>query len=99
MCYINNGDSMENRYCTNFKDRLLGLMFKKNIVPLCFPKCHAVHTFFMLKPIDIFMTDENHKIIKIYKHAKKRRIYSCKDAYYIYEFPIDYINKKLGDTI
>ena len=45
--------------CIKFKDRLIGNMFKKNIIDMCFPKCNSIHTFFMLNPIDVYMTDKN----------------------------------------
>ena len=99
MCYINIGDSMEVKYCTKFKDRLLGLMFKNDITPMCFPKCHGIHTFFMKKPIDVIMADKNKKVIKIYKNIGKNKILYNKNAYYIYELPVNFKKINLGDII
>lgn len=85
---------MEIKYCTNFIDRFKGLMFKKEITPLCFPRCNSIHTFFMLKPIDVIMTDKNKKILYIYKNLKPWKvILPKKNAYYTYEFPVNYIKK------
>ncbi len=86
-------------YCTSLKSRFLGLMFKKNISEMCFPKCHAVHTFFMKKNIDIVMTDKENKIIAIYKNVSKNKIISNKKAYNVYELPINKYKVKLGMKI
>ena len=59
----------------SFKDRLLGLMFKKNITyGLSFDKCRAVHTFFMRENIDIYALDSNNKLIKEYHDIKPWKI-------------------------
>ena len=81
------------KICTTFKDRLIGNMFKKEIIDMCFPKCNSIHTFFMLKNIDIVITDKNRKIIKILKNIKPWKIiFPIKKAYYIYEFDHNIIN-------
>ena len=81
--------------CTKFKDRLLGKMFQKknNNQILCFPKCNSIHTFFMLKNIDVVITDKNKNIIKILKNIKPWKIiFPIKKAYYIYEIDHNIIN-------
>jgi len=87
-------------YCTNFKDRLLGLMFKKNIKKaLCFPKCNSIHTFFMMVPIQVIITDKNN--IVLYNSIIKpwKILPPIKNGYYTYEFPINYIQSiNIGDT-
>lgn len=87
------------KYCTTFKDRLIGLMFKKNIEPLCFPKCRGIHTFFMKKNIDVIMADKTHKVIKIYKNVSKNKILYNRKAYYVYELPTNKYKIKLDDII
>ena len=64
------------KMCISFKDRLIGNMFKKEVIDMCFPKCNSVHTMFMKKAIDIYMTDKNFKVLygnfnKIHKKSKK----------------------------
>lgn len=73
----------------SFKDRLLGLMFKKNInYGLLFENCRSIHTFFMKEEIDILATDKNNRIIKMYKSVKPWRIIIApKKTYNIYELP------------
>lgn len=86
------------KICTKFKDRLIGNMFRKNIIDMCFPKCNSVHTFFMLKPIDIYMTDKNNQILYIYKNFKPYKIIlPKKNVYYTYETAINKYDFKLND--
>ena len=79
----------------SFKDRLFGLMFKKNInYCLLFNKCNSIHTFFMKENIDVVMTDKNNKILYIKKNMKKNRIILPKKGVYkTYEFPANFIKK------
>lgn len=92
---------LEIKYCNNFFNRLLGLMFKKNINEcLCFPKCNSIHTFFMLKKIDVIMTNKEYKILYIYKNVKPYRIIlPKKDVYYTFEFPVNKFNFKINEKI
>ena len=84
--------------CEKFKDRLRGNMFRKNIIDMCFPKCNSVHSFFMLKPIDIYMTDKNNKILYICKNFKPWRIIlPKKNVYYTYETSINKYDFKLNE--
>lgn len=73
----------------NFKERLFGLMFKKNINNgLLFKNCRSIHTFFMLEEIDVIATDKNDKIIKTYKNIKPcRLLIAPKKTKNIYELP------------
>lgn len=85
-----------------FKERLLGLMFKKNIdYCLLFKNCNSIHTFFMKENIDVVMTDKNNKVIYIKKNMKKNRIIlPKKDVYKTYEFPANFIKDlKLNDQL
>ncbi|CCY94022.1 uncharacterized protein BN804_00515 [Firmicutes bacterium CAG:884] len=78
---------MELKYAKKFKDRLIGLMFKKNInYCLCFSKCNSIHTFFMKENIIVVFTDKNKNILKKVT-CPKNRILFCKKAYFTYEFP------------
>ncbi len=86
---------------TNIFKRFKGFMFKKNIdYGLCFPKCNSIHTFFMKKNIDVYMTDKNNKVLYIYKNLKKNKIIlPKKNVYYTYELPEDSFNFKINDYI
>ncbi len=75
--------------CTSFKDRLIGMMFKrkKQEQIYCFPKCNSIHTFFMFQSIDIIMTDKHNNILYTYENLKPNKlILPKKNVYYTYEF-------------
>lgn len=76
-------------------------MFKKQFdFCLCLPKCNSIHTFFMLKNIDVIMTDKNYNILYIYKNVKPYRIILPKrHVYYTFEFPNNLFNFKLNEKI
>lgn len=77
------------REAISFKDRLIGLMFKKNInYGLLFNNCRGIHTFLMKEEIDIIATDKNDNIIKEYKNVKPWKILIApKGTKKIYELP------------
>ena len=77
----------------------MGLMFKKDITPICFPKCKSIHTFFMRQNIDVVMTDKESKVIAIYKNVSKNKIIMNRKAYNTYELPVDKYKIKLNDKI
>lgn len=89
------------KVCNNLFNRFKGFMFKKNInTPLVFPKCNSIHTFFMLKPIDIIMTDKNFNILYIYKKFKPWHIILFKkNVYYTFEFPINKYKFNINEKI
>lgn len=110
MCYNIVGDnvnifidnkSLEIKVCKNVFSRFKGLMFENEINEiLCFPKCNSIHTFFMFKPIDVYMTDKYFNIKYIYKNLKPWNvILPKKDAYYTFEFPVNIVNYKLNEKI
>lgn len=82
-------NDIEIKEAKSFKDRLIGLMFKKNInYGLLFKNCKSIHTFFMKEEIDIIATDKNNNVIKTYKLVKPNRIIIApKNTYNIYEMP------------
>ena len=78
-------------YCNNFKNRLIGLMFKKSFdYGLLFDKCCAIHTFFMKRNIDVIFLDKNYKVIKRYNNVKKNKVLICLKANKVIEIPSKY---------
>lgn len=75
--------------CTTLYDRFMGFMFKRNInYSLRFKRCNSIHTFFMLEPIDVVMTDIDNNVLYIFKNLKPWKIVLPKKNVYItYEFP------------
>ena len=92
---------IEIKMCTNFFNKLIGLMFKKNFnYGLCFKHCNSIHTFFMREKIDVIMTDKNNKVLYIYNDLDKYRIIlPKKGVYYTYELPNNYNTYNIGDYL
>lgn len=61
--------SVKIKSATSLMDRLVGLMFKKQIDfdALEINPCQSVHCFFMKFPIDVVFMNEDHVVIKIYR--------------------------------
>jgi len=93
--------NIEVKVCNNFFDRFKGFMFTKNINNgLCFPKCNSIHTIFMIKPIDVIMTDKDYKVLYVFKNVKPYRIIlPKKNVYYTFEFPINKLDFKINEKI
>lgn len=88
------------KMCISFKDRLIGNMFKKEVIDMCFPKCNSVHTMFMKKPIDIYMTDKNFKVLYVFKNVRPYKIIlPKKGVYYTIETEINKYNYQINDII
>ena len=81
--------------CKRFKDRLLGNMFRKKIKNLLFEKCNSIHTFFMIKSIDVLFLDKDNKILKTISNLKPWKIVICKRAYKVIELPSHTIKGKI----
>ena len=93
--------NIEIKEYNGFKNKLLGLMFKKNINYGIRLRSNGIHTFFMKNSIDVILTDKNNKVLYIYKNIKPYRILlPKKNVYYTYEIPINNIkNIKIGDIL
>lgn len=82
------------RICNNYFNKLLGLMFKKNIdYGILLKNCNSVHTFFCHINLDIIMLDKDLNIIKIYKNISKNKIiWPIKKVKHILEIPTGIVN-------
>ena len=64
------------KIANNFKDRFIGLMGKTNInYGMLFPKCNAIHTFFMKEAIDVIGLNNNNEILFIIKSLKPNKLF------------------------
>ena len=101
MYILKDKEKLNVKVCNNFFNRLKGFMFKKNISNcLCFPKCNSIHTFFMLSPIDVIMTDKDYNILYIFKNLKPYKIIlPKKNVYYTFELPINKFDFKINEKI
>ncbi len=65
------------RVADRFFDRLVGLMFTKEMVGydgLLIKYCTSIHTFFMLQTIDVLFLDNNFVVQKIIRNMKPWRV-------------------------
>lgn len=91
---------MKIKECNSFFDKFIGLMFKKNFDYALKIRCNGIHTFFMLEPIDVVLTDKNGYILYVYYNLKPNRIIlPKKNVYYTYEFPSGIKMFSIGDKI
>ena len=101
MYIIKDYKKLEIKVCNNLFNRFLGFMLKKNInYGLCFPKCNSIHTFFMLGPIDVIMTDKDYNILYTYEKLKPNKIIlPKKNVYYTFELPINKFRFKINEKL
>lgn len=91
---------MKIKEANTFFKKTKGLMFVKKFDYILKIKCNGIHTFFMKKPIDVFLTDGNNKILYIYKNLKPNRIIlPKKNVKYTFEAPCNSVHYKIGDKI
>lgn len=87
----------------NFKDKLLGLMLKKNInYGLLLKNCKSIHTFFMLENIDVLLLNKDNKILNIKRNIKPNKvlIFHTQNKTNILELPSNNnIDFKINDII
>ncbi len=84
-----------------FKDKLLGLMFQKNInYGLYFPNVNKIHTFFMKEPIDIIGLDKNMIVVEKYYNIAPSKIIILRKSAHTLELPKGYSkNYKMNEKI
>lgn len=87
----------------SFKDKLIGLMNKRNIdYGLLIENCKSIHTFFMLENIDALLLDKNNRILMINRSIKPNKIiiFNNKSKTNILELPNNSsINLKVNDIL
>ena len=82
--------------CISFKDRLFGLMFKKNFdYGILLDKCNSIHTIFMKECIDVLGLDKDNVIIYYKKNLKPYRFLRIKKAKKIIELPTNFIKDNI----
>jgi len=75
-----NNKKMEIIAANTFSKRLMGLMGKTNIdYGILFPKCNAIHTYFMKENIDVVGLNQENQIIYIYRDVPKNKIVKVSD--------------------
>ena len=96
-----NKNSIDIKKCISFKDKLFGLMFKKDFnYGIVLDKCNCIHTIFMKEKIDVIMTDRNYKVLYIFNNLKKNKIIlPKKNVHYTFELPSGLNTYKTNDTL
>ena len=63
------------RYANSFRERLLGLMFSKEMIGdgLLLEPCTSIHNCFVRFPIDVIFMDRDNKVVKVLRHFKQWR--------------------------
>lgn len=92
--------------CKTILSQGIGLMFRTNITPLLFvlkkPQRITIHTFFMLKTIDVIFLDENKKVVDCITikpwtwHTSKEKV---KYIIEVLEGTIERTKTRKGDSI
>jgi len=96
MKIVINDKEIDIKNCTSFKDRLLGLMFRKNIsTGLLFEKCNSIHTIFMKEDIDVIGLDDKNIVVGYKKGLKPYKFLKIKGVKKIIELPCNSINKNI----
>ena len=94
---------MKIKIADNFKDKLIGLMFKENInYGLLIKNCKSIHTFFMKENIDVLLLDNTNRILMINRNIKPNKIiiFKNKNTCNILELPSNSsLNLKVNDII
>jgi uncharacterized membrane protein (UPF0127 family) len=96
----------ELKIAKSFKERLLGLMFRKRLNEsegLLLLGCNSIHTCFMRFAIDVVFMDINHSVICIKEKIKPwRQSGFVRRAYMTLELPEDTVRRKnisIGDIL
>lgn len=86
------------RYCEKFLEKFVGLMFKKNSLPLVFPyekeRKICIHSFFCF-PFEAIWLDRNKRVLKK-QVIKGWKLNICGSGQYLLEIPLNnYKSKKI----
>lgn len=101
--FFRKGEIMEVKIADNFKDKLIGLMNKKDIdYALLITNCKSIHTFFMKEAIDVLLLDNNNRILMINRNVVPNKIlvFHNKNKTNILEMPNNSsLNLKVNDVL
>lgn len=87
-------------HASSWKDKVIGLIGKKEIKPLFFQTRWGIHTFGVRKPIDVVILDDEQTIVAIKQNLKPNRIFFWNPKYQnVLELPINVYHLKIGEKI
>lgn len=94
---------MKIKKLAKFSEKLLGLSFSNNIEPVYFETRWGIHTFFVKKPVDVMVCDDDLIVRKIVRNLKPWKILVWNPMYKkVLELPLnnkEYSEIKVGDKI
>lgn len=95
---------IEIKIAKTLKEKMNGLMFKKNIdYGLLIPNCNHIHTFFMKDNIDVLFLDERNSVIYKYQNMPINRtfkVYEDINKTSVLELPKNTSHKvRIGDIL
>ena len=98
LCY--NNQKIELCCQDGFKNRLMGIMFKKDKLnkALYFKRCNSIHTFFCKQDIAVIMTYKDDRIIYFNNKVRPNKVIIKLKAYNTYELPVGYFKKLKVNT-
>ena len=101
MKLIYQNKEIELKVCTSFFTRFKGFMLTKNIdKALLFNNCNSIHTFFMLKNIDVILCNKDNKILYYYNNLPPNKIIlPKKNVTKVFELPPNYFNIKTNERL
>ena len=82
--------SSQTVHAVSFRTRARGMIGRRfeNFDAMVFPRCNAVHTFFMSQPIDILVADKENKVLKTVSSVPPWKCcIRCPGAVQTVEFP------------
>ena len=73
---------------------MIGRLFTPEMDAMIFPRCNAVHTFFMAMPLDLLFLDSERRVAKAVKSAPPWRFcFACPEAEITVELPAGTIGR------
>jgi len=71
------------KICDSFKDRMFGLLLRKNPRNLLFKTRFGIHTFFLNEPIDVLILNDTFQVVTLKRNLKPNRAYFWNPKYSI----------------
>lgn len=88
------------KYLKYSLEKITGLAGKREIYPVFFTTRFGIHTFGMLKNIDVIIMDSKNRVVDLRKNLKPNRLFFWNPIHSrVLELPANRYNIKSGDLI
>ena len=92
--------SLKVKVLKSYSEKIKGLIGTTKLYPVYFETRFGIHTFGMLKPIDVFILDSNDKVVVIKKSLSPNNVFFWNPKYSrVVETPVDSVNIDTGDQV